>query len=59
MTNKLSKCVIVFSVTVTISLASMAFFNQMMNMPIKAMMMGSTMMQGQDKPCDCNCKKLN
>jgi hypothetical protein len=59
MTNKLSKCVIVFSVTVTISLASMAFFNQMMNMPSKAMMMGSTMMQGQDKPCDCNCKKLN
>ena len=57
MTNKLSKCVIVFSVTVTISLASMAFFNQMMNMPSKAMMMGSTMMQGQDKPCDCNCKK--
>ena len=59
MTNKLSKCVIVFSVTVTISLASMAFFNQMMNMPSKALMMGSTMMQGQDKPCDCNCKKLN
>jgi hypothetical protein len=59
MTNKLSKCVIVFSATVTISLASMAFFNQMMNMPSKAMMMGSTMMQGQDKPCDCNCKKLN
>jgi len=28
-------------------------------MPSKAMMMGSTMMQGQDKPCDCNCKKLN
>ena len=59
MTNKLSKYVIVFSATVTISLASMAFFNQMMNMPSKAMMMGSTMMQGQDKPCDCNCKKLN
>ena len=59
MIDKISKCVVVFAVTVTISLASMAFFNQMMNMPQQAMMMGSTMMQGQDKPCDCNCKKLN
>jgi len=59
MRDKISRCVIVFAVGVTISLASMAFFNQMMNMPQQAMMMGSTMMQGQDKPCDCNCKKLN
>ena len=59
MTNKLSKCVIVFSATVTISLASMAFFNQMMNMPQQVMTMGSTMMQGQDKPCDCQCTKRN
>jgi hypothetical protein len=51
----ISKCVIVFSATVTISLASMAFFNQMFQMPQQAMMMGSTMMQGQDKPCDCRC----
>ena len=55
MRDKISRCVIVFAVGVTISLASMAFFNQMMNMPSKAMMMGSTMMQGQDNPCDCNC----
>jgi hypothetical protein len=59
MTNKLSKCVIVFSVTVTISLASMAFFNQMMSMPTQAMTMGSTMMQGQDKPCGCRCPRPN
>jgi hypothetical protein len=59
MIDKISKCVIVFAVGVTISLASMAFFNQMMNMPQQVMTMGSTMMQGQDKPCDCNCKKLN
>jgi len=59
MTNKLSKCVIVFAVGVTLSLASMAFFNQMMNMPNKAMMMGSTMMQGQDKPCNCQCPQRN
>ena len=53
----ISKCIIVFSVTVTISLASMAFFNQMMNMPQKAMMMGSMMATGVDKPCDCSCPK--
>lgn len=55
----ISKCVIVFSVSVTISLASMAFFNQFMQMPQQAMMMSSTMMQGQDKPCDCQCTKRN
>ena len=59
MIDKISKCVVVFAVGVTLSLASMAFFNQMMNMPQQVMTMGSTMMQGQDKPCDCNCKKLN
>ena len=59
MIDKISKCVVVFAVGVTLSLASMAFFNQMMNMPSKAMMMGSTMMQGQDKPCDCQCTKRN
>ena len=59
MTNKLSKCVIVFSATVTISLASMAFFNQMMSMPTQAMTMGSMVMQGLDKPCDCRCPRPN
>ncbi len=59
MTNKLSKCVIVFSATVTISLASMAFFNQMMSMPQQAMTMGSMLVQGQDKPCNCQCPQRN
>jgi hypothetical protein len=54
MTNKLSKAVILFSVGVTVSLASMAFFNQMMSMPNQAMVMGSMMIQPQ--PCDCACK---
>ena len=54
----ISKCVIVFSVTVTISLASMAFFNQMMGMPSKAFQMGGQMMnQGSDKPCNCQCSQ--
>ena len=53
MTNKLSKCTIVFSIGVTISLASMAFMNAFMQMPQQ--MMGSMMMQGQDKTCDCRC----
>ena len=54
----ISKYIIVFSVTVTISLASMAFFNQMMNMPQKAFQMGGQMMnQGSDKPCNCQCSQ--
>jgi hypothetical protein len=57
MTNKPSKCTIVFSVGVTISLASMAFFNQMMNMPSKAMQMGQQFVapQPQNQPCNCAC----
>ena len=51
----ISKCVIVFSVTVTISLASMAFFNQMMAMPQQAMTYGSMMMQQPQQACDCKC----
>jgi hypothetical protein len=51
----ISKCVIVFSVSVTISLASMAFFNQFMQMPQQAMTMGSMMVMGADKPCNCQC----
>ena len=57
MTNKLSKCVIVFSVTVTISLASMAFFNQMMNMPQQAFKTGSQMIFPAQAPCNCQCDK--
>ena len=55
----ISKYVIVFSVSVTLSLASMAFFNQMMSMPTQAMTMGSMVMQGQNKPCDCRCPRPN
>jgi hypothetical protein len=58
MIDKISKCVVVFSVGVTLSLASMAFFQSFMQMP-QQMMMGSMQMMNQDKPCDCNCKKLN
>ena len=54
MIDKISKCVIVFSATVTISLASMAFFNQMMNMP-QQMMQGSMQMMNQPQSCDCKC----
>jgi hypothetical protein len=59
MIDKISKCVVVFAVGVTLSLASMAFFNQMMNMPQQVMTMGSMVMQGQDKPCDCRCPRPN
>ena len=52
----MSKCSITaFLVGITITVSAFGFFGQMMQMPSKAMMMGSTMMQGQDKPCDCNC----
>ena len=54
MIDKISKCVIVFAVGVTISLASMAFFNQMMNMP-QQMMQGSMQMMNQPQSCDCKC----
>ena len=54
MTSKISKAVIVFSVGVTISLASIAFFDRFMAMPNQAMMMGGMMIQPQ--PCNCACK---
>jgi len=50
---KVNKCILVFLGGVTISLASYAFFNQMMQMPQQ--MMGSMMMTNQAKPCDCRC----
>lgn len=53
MIDKISKCTIVFTVGVTVSLASMAFMNQFMQMPQQ--MMGSMMVMGADKPCDCRC----
>jgi hypothetical protein len=54
MTNKLSKCTIVFSIGVTISLASMAFMNQFMQMP-QQMMQGSMQMMNQPQSCECSC----
>jgi len=54
MIDKISKCTIVFSATVTISLASMAFFNQMFQIP-QQMMQGSMQMMNQPQSCDCNC----
>jgi hypothetical protein len=59
MINKISKCIIVFAVGVTLSLASLAFFNQIMAMPQQAMTMGSMMVIGAEKPCDCRCPKPN
>ena len=52
MTDKISKCTIVFAVGVTLSLASVAFMNQFMQMPQQ--MMGS-MMMNQPQSCDCKC----
>jgi len=54
-----SKCMLIFIAGATISLASYAFFNQMMQMPQQ--MMGSMMMmpqqeQSQPNACTCVCK---
>ena len=54
MINKISKCTIVFAVGVTISLASMAFMNQFMQMPQQAFQMGGQMINPQ-QTCDCKC----
>jgi hypothetical protein len=62
MINKISRCIIVFTVGVTLSLAAMAFFNQVMSMPQQAMTMGSQMLTPQQnmvqsaQPCVCECK---
>jgi len=51
---KLNRCVLVFTAGVTISLASYAFFQQMMSMPQQ--MMGSMMVMGNPpQNCDCKC----
>jgi len=52
---KVNKCILVFLGGVTISLASYAFFNQMMQMPQQMMQVPMNMMQPQ-QPCDCSCK---
>jgi hypothetical protein len=52
MIDKISKCTIVFTVGVTLSLASMAFFNEWMRMPMK---MGQQMVMPQAQPCACKC----
>ena len=58
MRNKLRKCTIIFLIGVTISLASMAFFSQLMNMP-QQMMQGSMQMMNQPQSCDCSCPVPN
>ena len=57
MIDKISKCVVVFAVGVTLSLASMAFFNQMMNMPQQAFKTSSQMLFPAQPPCNCQCDK--
>lgn len=47
----MNKCTLVFIAGVTISLASYAFFNQMMQMPQQAMQM----MMPQPLNCECKC----
>jgi hypothetical protein len=54
MTDKISKCTIVFAIGVTLSLASMAFMNQFMAMP-QQMMQGSMQMMNQPQACNCKC----
>jgi len=54
MIDKISKCVVVFAVGVTLSLASIAFFNQFMQMP-QQMMQGSMQMMNQPQSCNCSC----
>jgi len=46
---------LIFIAGATISLASYAFFNQMMQMP-QQMMMGSMQMMQPQQPCDCRCR---
>ena len=53
-----SKCVIVFSLGVTISLASYAFFNQMMQMGNQMMQVPMQMMQPPQQQ-DCTCNERN
>ena len=54
----MSKCVLIFTAGMIVSLASYAFFNQMMQMGQQMMhtpqqMMGGMMMPQQ--PCNCTC----
>lgn len=52
----MSRCVITFISGMVISLASYAFFQQMMQMPNQAMTYGSMMMMGNPpQACDCQC----
>ena len=52
----MSKCVLIFISGMAVSLATYAFFNQMMQMPQQAMTYGSMMMMGNPpQTCDCSC----
>ena len=61
MIDKISKCVVVFAVGVTLSLASMAFMNQFMQMPQQMFKTGSQMIfPAQPQPtCNCQCPQRN
>jgi len=53
----MNKCSITaFLIGITITVSSLAFFGQMMQMPSKAFQMGSQMvMPQQPAKCDCKC----
>jgi hypothetical protein len=54
----MNKCSITaFLVGITITVSSLAFFGQMMEMPGKAFQTGSQMMFAAPEPtkCDCSC----
>ncbi len=55
----MSKCTMIFLAGMITSLTAAAFFNQFMQMPQQAMTMGSMLVQGQDKPCNCQCPQRN
>ncbi len=62
MIDKISKYIVVFAVGVTLSLASMAFMNQFMQMPQQMFQTGSKVLIPQQsmvqsaQPCVCECK---
>ena len=55
----MNKCSITaFLIGITITVSSLAFFGQMMQMPSKAFQMGSQIMMPQppqNQPCNCAC----
>jgi len=53
----MNKCSITaFLIGITITVSSLAFFGQMLQMPSKGFQMGSQMMFPTPEPTKCNCK---